>query len=1472
MKRETQKRVLMIMGFLVGILFLNFVLATTPVWVGSDVNYSINEDTPYYHNLSNNITGFANDITFAIDTEGTINWTNASGMFEVTADEVSAWISILDASLGNLSINATHNNQTGFFVVPIQAINITDEEGSITNFEFVINATNDAPNFTNINVTYNLTQDENFFGYLNASDEEEHYPLNFSIAFIPNCTHANWTNRVAGENCSLFDFDFNLINVSNVSASMNFTPGVNEVGTYWANITVTDLGNSSDYGCPHAYCDNSTYNLNKSYTQLVEFNVLSSLSINASNCQNVTLNESREFTCQINITTKGSADDLNISTLAILRNYDEGYISNVSWFYANETASSSGFLKTIDINITPQKTEIGNWTINFTVFDDTYGENVTEQIYVYVERNVSLNNVSDLETINDLNTSINFETTINLTVYDEDLKIPDKNETGGGYNETINFTVQIFNSSNFSDVEILNGFDVEILYMPVVENDVLTNTTTAQIVFTPNASEPGNYTINLTVTDGDNATDNQMFNITILDNSFPVWNLTTTNFSLTEDTAFYLNLSKNVSDPDNNPLTFSFTNDTAFQTFNLSTTNGTIDFTPIDEDVGKHEINITISDGYLTNTSVFNFTVFNINDLPTINRIEDNNVSGTISDTGEVNVTEDDEVELFLYIQDNDLKIPAAQILNGFYNESFDLNLTIVNSTGDSVDLFSFTEVSWGTVGEVRFDASFTPVKVDLDTYTITVNITDQNSASDEWVFNMTILETFHAPTMTTPTNQTSAVNRSFYYDINVTDQEDGNDTSAITNTNFTYSYAFLSGTDFINNNGTIFNTTTGIFNITFNDTQAGSYHLNITVNDTNSSETSDNFWLFVYNPPVIMSPFFGENFTLQENVTTAFNFSANHSVADNLTFMIYFNDVLRNTTDYYGNNTNFTWQFTPNFTDETYGVYQNLTLLVYPANLNLTNRTSLNDSEDYNTNITHTNFPLTAVGSIPSQEGGSPITLTLSDYFTDIDAADVMYNQTIDFSSNLISASGQTISIAIVDWVNTTTPSITFSATATGSAIYNLTVIEYNVSNSSQALTTLTSNNFEVNLSVTVPPPVVVTSSSTRKVPISLKIIVPDPISAYKQDRIVLPITLQNDGEIDLEGINLSSLIVKDNEINNDIQISFDQSYFDFLDGGEEENVTMTIIVDTDKVGTFEITINASVEDPDYVDWAKLYLTIKEGPTIEEIIVFTEEFIAENPECIELHELVEEARKYFETGYSDLARQKAEEAIDACKNAISQPGRLRIRDIVENKLYRYLIIVTLVIFFVGMAYYSYRRMRLKKAAIKKGVLKPPEKANAKPFVWIGAVLGILVLYLLTKDSNMTGFVIGGSSNNVGGLSLIFVFIIGFLAFLIMLNKKKITKKVETVKEKVKKKHPKNSVKGLNKKRIYLESGDYVGIIKGVVLKNNKINSLKIKLGKRIKKEKNIKIKGIILKYKKIKDVGQIGLIKGDLNITKRNV
>ncbi|MFH1585765.1 MAG: Ig domain-containing protein [archaeon] len=1435
----------LVFGCILLVMMTTFILAADPTWNQSfyNVSHYFDEDTEAYYNFTAALEDYSQLAYISILG---LSWSENTSL---TSHSNFPWLMWNDAgfsnsSTGNMRVNTTFNNETGNFTLNVHA------QGTVTGqsayFEFIINATNDAPNFTNFEPEYNLTIGQAFSEYINATDEEQHYPLSFNISFYSNCTHFLWSGRSPGENCTLFNFGFTLTNVSNTSALMSFTPTLNDVGVYWANFSVTDYG--ENYTCPHVYCDNSSYEQNKTTVSTVfVFNVLGNLTVNVSDCQNQVFQENQSSTCQINITTKGESDEINVSTTASVRNYAAS-VANSSWFYANNLTNASNFVTTLYINVTPQKTEIGNWSINISVADLTYNQSSIATIYIYVNR--TFNDVPDLVEVSNLNTSMDLPTRINLTVYDDDLLIPDKRE---GYNETSNFTVKIYNQSALSQELSLNSFDVEILSMPVAG----TNRTEAKIEFTPTLSEVGNYTINITINDEDGTIDYSIFNLSIVLNNFPSWNQTNYTFDLTVNSTFGntpifspINLSNGyVTDPDVGDVLTYANSTNAFPGFNLSST-GMVSFTPWKRDVGNWTFSVTVTDNPgLSNTTTFIFNISNINSDPVIEEpiLQSKVVNATVDANSNINASEDNYTTIAIWIDDEDYRINKKD----YYNETLSFNLTI---QGPNPALFNFirdTNFPYGDGSQANlsiYTTAFTPNKTDVGFYNITINVSDASNASDVLTFNLNVLEIEHSPVLVNISNQSSAVNRSFYYDINTTDTEDIDDASG----NLTYNITFLQGTDFVNGNESIFNTTSGIFNFTFNDSHDGKYEINITVNDSAGRQDREIFWIYVYGTPNITYPNSTEVFNAQENVAVNLTFRANHTIQDNLTYAFYLDGVYKYNVSSYGNDTNMTWQFTPNFTDESFGQYKNLTLVVYPANTGLVNRSDINYSMNWSINITHSNAPVNFtgyMGDVGPVSYGADVTIDLKEYFSDPDYNDTYNNQTVNFTVISNSSNSSAISWSVsADWV------LTLSASSVLTEVLTINATDLNSTDNS-SLTSAVSNSFEVEFiaPVVVPDPTPTPSTgggtgSTGKI-VSLKIIMPDPVSAYFGERIVLPVIIQNDGEEELKGINLSSLVAKNNQIRNDIRVTLSESYIKSLKEGEQKNITMIVDINTEENGTYEIIINASVKDPKFNDWGILYLHVKEGEGIREKLLFTQEFLQENPECIEIEEILDEAEEYFKAGDFVNTVKKIDEAIEGCKNAISQQARLKRKEPKEDNFYRYLLIATIVVFFLGVIFHSYKRIKLSRS-LKESIASP----ETKPITTAAVFLVILTSIFIIMDKTTTGAVVG-SVRGKFGLSLIFI--LGVFGFLIFLKRVMIFEyiKIKFVKR------TKDSLESLLKKKVYTGDGDYIGFVEEIKLGENKVDSLRIKLARRSKGNKKIKAKGIVVKYKDVDGVGDVVIV-----------
>lgn len=1167
---------------------------------------------------------------------------------ETEASYYQAWLWI-NASNGLIYVNATNDTQAADYGVTIRVLDDgndgQDIAGLIKTVSVKVNPENDPPYFVNLE-DGNVINKSGIELILTAADEEWDTPYIFNVTF-QTCTHTSLDPPTGPDNCTLF----NLTYYNSTATNISVIPNGRQRGEYEINFTVKDARNG-------------TRSVIVNWT--VSWNDAPSFAYVCDNERNAT--EDSDFICFINVTDPDESHNFT-------------FIANYTWLTFNGTSSNLTVIPTSTgnasamLNFTPSDLEVGNWSVNLTVID-TGAPNATielnsTQFYLFIGNindSVSISDIADMTAY----TSSTYNLVANAT--DNDLLVTQKNIK----NETLTFY------TNNSDVSITN-----------LEYISGTNRAEATISFDPNDLGTGNHAINVTVQDRGNAsTSSDIFTINVIDNTAPVWNESTiTNLTYTEGEELYLNLSQNVTDTDQ--LNFTLIELTDYvDCFDISIDRdtGVINFTLTDNDVGFYRIRVTADDGKTPSSLDFNITVNNVNDLPSFYGIPAYpNMSYS---SGRINLTEDNYTKIYFQIVDEDLKICSDQ--SEFYSESFTYSLNI---TGPNETLFAFeTEQQVGT-SPPRYQFvsyRFAPQKKDIGNYNVTFNVTDFAGASSFSEFNLTVFETLHAPVITDISNaELSILNESFYTDANASDEEDGPDAL---DGNLTFRLENLTaGGNFLK-----VNSSTGIINFTTNRSLAGKWEFLIIVNDTHGSEASDYFNISIYDYPDILLPSEFYNFSLTENITSFLNFTVNHTVQDQLNYQLILKGEIKNSTQGYGNGSEFLLAYTPNFTMETTcsGMI-NLTLNV--SNPKLSNSTT------WLVEINHTDYPLRLLGNIPDQDGGSPLNLQLKNYFQDFDASDNCRNQTIGFVYSLVENStiGGDISVTITNWSgNGTNPLSIFSAQVGSTANYSFTAIEYNLSNTSQPISSLETNNFSVSLTVTQGSPQQVQTSSggggsTRTQLISLKIIVPEPVSAKQKDKLIIPLGLENDGRVDLEGILLSATVAKDGTLRNDFVATFSQSFFEELEAGQKEDTTLIVDIDTESTGLFEVTINATVEDPEYSDWAKFYIEIDPDKDVLERIIFTEEFVFSNPDCFELQDLLNEAKALVESD-PDEALRIAEDVLDSCRELITQPPRPRISQVLSSNVFiGYTAIASLIAFVAGFIYYTYKKVSLKRK-IKK--------------------------------------------------------------------------------------------------------------------------------------------------------------------------
>jgi len=172
-----------------------------------------------------------------------------------------------------------------------------------------------------------------------------------------------------------------------------------------------------------------------------------------------------------------------------------------------------------------------------------------------------------------------------------------------------------------------------------------------------------------------------------------------------------------------------------------------------------------------------------------------------------------------------------------------------------------------------------------------------------------------------------------------------------------------------------------------------------------------------------------------------------------------------------------------------------------------------------------------------------------------------------------------------------------------------------------------------------------------------SLDAIVPSPISLHQKDTITVPIILKNRGEVELNDIDLTY------EVNVEgITIDIVDTHFESLDSDETVSTNIIITTDLQEFDKNEIIITATVNSPKLTESVDLIIEtidIFEGnrTLVEEKLKFTSDVFEQNPECLELKELLTTAQQSLENKEFQKSLSLIESALNACKQLVGETG-----------------------------------------------------------------------------------------------------------------------------------------------------------------------------------------------------------------------
>ncbi|MBT4694706.1 MAG: matrixin family metalloprotease [Planctomycetaceae bacterium] len=293
---------------------------------------------------------------------------------------------------------------------------------------------------------------------------------------------------------------------------------------------------------------------------------------------------------------------------------------DVAYTSANDTGS---------LSFTPLTDQFGEATITVTVTDGGFDGNLStasDNGTVATDFDVVVSPVNDNPTINSL-PDIQLDENAAAQV----IQIAGIS-AGGGESQELKITAT---SSN-----------AELMANPVVT--YASDNTTGSITFSPLASQSGNTTITVSVTDagldgdiatnGDNSTTQITFNVTVNPFNDPPTIDALADLQLLEDASMQvINLAGiTAGASESQPLAVSATsnNPTLFPnpvvTYNSASDNGSLSFTPLTDKFGTATITVTVTDGGLdenlataadngTFATTFDVAVSSVNDNPTIN-------------------------------------------------------------------------------------------------------------------------------------------------------------------------------------------------------------------------------------------------------------------------------------------------------------------------------------------------------------------------------------------------------------------------------------------------------------------------------------------------------------------------------------------------------------------------------------------------------------------------------------------------------------------------------------------------------------------------------------------------------------------------------------------------------------------------------------------------------------------------------------
>jgi len=996
---------------------------------------------------------------------------------------------------------------------------------------------------------------------------------------------------------------------------------------------------------------------------------------------NQAINESQVLNYAISGSDEESNHPLNFSlnvtpTLDLVVN-NTGNTSAVIMFAGNRTATYS---------------EAGNYTVNVTIYDNLNASSSNTFTLTISQVNVA----PELETIPTQNSSQG--QSFSFYVYADDNDV----------NNTLNFTIiptacSISNPWSISTVNNSHNATGLVNITNLTNNHVICRYVRITVIDDNGAEDYQDVFLNISNT-------NDPPNIEVLSS----YSNNTGGNNITDLTAYadspfvYIVNATDVDTDTYESEVLTYSDNATF--FDIIPGTGVISFTPNQSLVGNHTLLINVSDdGGLSDTQIMNLEIIN-NSAPVLMSI------------GSLSCAEDSLCFIVITATDAD-------------NDN-------LNFTSNNTAVFSLTNNASQSPVTSAY-VNYTPTQSNVGAYTVVVTVADIRGATDTEAIAFTINNTNDAPEIQSfsfPSTIVEAHGISFYFQAD----DDDYDLESV------YEYVSFNDTNITGKDlfdiSTILNSTSNktyaqiIFTPSIGD--AGNYSVNITATDyygavdwvvknftvqakTNPPNISR---IMPYGMPYSTTTIF--NFTESSNYATpltSVNFSENRSVIYNitvtddttswasLTFAWYIDGVLNSTSPYLNLSYNFFSSGVNNITvfvsDDT---YENSS---WTWNVTVEN---INRAPKFINNLNNISMNSTTVYIDYLKKTSSVHFIDPDDDLNSNNDFDAGENSSLTY--NVTSCSVATITITddsirvVPEEIGSCT--VYFTAYDAGSLSNTSNAVMVNVSDVPNATeivetTTPSSSGGGGGRSRSIMIPI----TKQEELPKAIEILVPELVTIYKNQTVLVPVTLQNNWNSSLMGIKVNASTNA-----SFVKLEFSQNYFESLGVGEKKNTTL--IVSNYRLGeNYEIKLTANVTTPKASDSALVILNSIEqaesGAEVEVKVTFAQDLLSDNPECAELNELLYEAKNQLAVGSTSEASKMVDGVINGCKYLVSvskkaeQKPQNIITRLINEENFKYLLILGGILL-IGVI--SVLLLRKKKAEAVQEKEKETEKEEIKPY------------------------------------------------------------------------------------------------------------------------------------------------------------